>query len=111
MVNVYIITKNGSGFTDEGLNEVKKMIRKRGDNRSIAYQMGSNYNSAAYLSECLKATKEKYLLFHELSEDEEDGSLVLIDAGFEVICAILDKMPDANSWAVLHRLLSYDQPQ
>lgn len=109
MVNIYIITPNGSGFTDEGLNELKAIVRKHGDNRNIAYNMGSEYHKASYLSEELKATKEKYIALHVISkEDRSKGSLLLIHEGFELICEALDEEPDANSWDVIYDLFYGD---
>ncbi len=59
-VNVYILTKNGNEYSDEGCEYLIGKIAEMGEEREILLKMGDVYNQPKYLAKELKENEDVY---------------------------------------------------
>ncbi len=104
---VYILTKEGRGYSTEGLETVTKNIRDFFHDKSeLVFQMGQVLNRSSTLKELLEANKDRsYLMV-----SSETGLYYMKGSDYDPVCQVLSEHDDAeNAWAVLYGIMKKKQ--
>lgn len=101
---VYILTKEGRGYTTEGLEHLTKEIKNRFNcTDELLFHMGANFNNAEYLAERLEnslSSPDETTPIVVLSYDK--GILYLHDEGINILIENLKENPTVSSWQYLY---------
>ena len=95
-VNVYILTKNGSYYNDEGCEYVVDKIAEMGEEREILLKMGDTYNQPKHLIKELKEIGDAYIVL-----SNKQISLIYGEDNMKAVCAALADYPNKTSWETL----------
>ncbi len=98
-IPVYIITKEGKNYNDEGMQFIKDGLKNHfGINEDLAIYTGVGLNDASVLSTLLRKKSNAYIV---LATKEKVG-FIPQDVN-ETICLNLDDNKNISSWEVLMR--------
>lgn len=113
MTNVYIITREGRSFSQEGYDHITRMIRRRGDESELMFHMGAIYNNATYLSSLLKKETHAYIIMSEnMRKDTGAGRISLFPPSvFKGVCETLDGFPEDSSWEILYDIVYHEEDE
>jgi hypothetical protein len=98
-VNVYILTKNGNYYNDEGCEYIVDKIAEMGEKREIFLKMGNTYNQPKHLSKELKENGDAYIVL-----SNKQISLIYGEENMKAVCAALNDFPDNTSWETLTKV-------
>ena len=109
MANVLLITKNGDGFNDDGLNYMYKMIESKSLlNESYLVSMGDYLNEPKRLLEILETPDTTNIIMLAYKNDIGGSALIPIhDEDINVIKNMLSDMLDSDksAWELITNLL------
>jgi hypothetical protein len=92
--NVFIITKEGRSYSDEGLNYVTDVLKKYFNvTDELIFCMGFEYNDPKFLCQELKQNPDSYIVI-----SRSDGIQFLPTKDVSVACQMLTDHPDESSW-------------
>ena len=99
--SVYIVTKNGSDYTHEGIDHVRKSIRENfNETKPLTVFTGQAINSPKLLKDRLRADTRSYVV---LSTNED--IIFIPRKNNYAICENIDEKlaydPDVTSWEIL----------
>ena len=100
-MSIYIITRNGSDYNDEGITYVRESIKEHGDERPMNIFTGMALNSPKMLKDRL--SNDACAAYTVLST--KDDVIFIPGKNNHSICDNIDEIlphkPDATSWEIL----------
>lgn len=99
--NVYILTQDSKGYTDQGCQFIRNMLYEEfNETNDLQFMMGAVYNDPVFLAECIEKDEKAYI-----AVSTAKGIAAIADENVEMFTKDLKTATGKTSWEVAFEML------